>query len=69
MGAFNYFDLFLQYDLEQGGLPPISLSLGVNNVLNTAPPLYRARSAAGKSGYANGSPLGRVVHLGASVKF
>ena len=68
VGAFNPIDLFLEYDLEQGGLPPITLTLGVDNMFNKAPPIYRASSNTG-SGYANGSPLGRVFHLGASVKF
>lgn len=68
VGSFNPIDLFMQYDLEQGSLPPITLSLGVDNMFNSAPPIYRANSNTG-SGYANGSPLGRVFHLGASVKF
>ena len=69
VGAFDPIDLFLQYDLEQGSLPPITLSLGVDNVFNTAPPIFRGESSSGNAGYANGSPLGRVFHLGASVKF
>ncbi len=69
VGAFNTFDLFLQYDLKQGSLPPITLSLGVDNVFNKAPPIFRGADAAGNAGYANGNPLGRVFHLGASVKF
>ncbi len=70
VGAFNTFDLFMQYDLKQGSLPPIALTLGVTNMFNTAPPIFRgAQAQAGNAGFNNGSTLGRVFQLGASVKF
>lgn len=69
VGAFNTFDLFLQYEMKQGSLPPLTLSLGVDNIFNKAPPIFRGADAAGNAGYANGNPLGRVFHLGASLKF
>lgn len=69
VGAFDPFNLFMQYDIDQGSLPPVTLSLGVDNMFNSSPPLFRAVDAAGNAGYANGNPLGRVVHLGASLEF
>lgn len=70
VGSFNTFDVFMQYDVKRENLPPITLSLGVNNVFDKAPPIYRAVSAgSGLGGFANGSTVGRVVQLGASVKF
>jgi iron complex outermembrane receptor protein len=69
VGAYNTFDLYTQYDLKQKGLPPITLSLGITNVLNTNPPVYNGNSPSFGAGYANGNTLGRVFELGANVKF
>lgn len=69
VGAFNTFDLYVQYNLKQNNLPPITLSLGVNNLLDTDPPLFRGVAAGTAGGYYNGSTVGRFVQLGASVKF
>ena len=69
VGTFDTFDLFASYDVKRGGLPPINLSLGVTNLLNTSPPIYRGRQSGGQAGFHNGSTLGRVFQLGASVKF
>ncbi|MDE2302584.1 MAG: TonB-dependent receptor [Sphingomonadales bacterium] len=68
VGAFNTFDLYTQYDLKRGTLPPISFSVGVTNLFNTSPPVYYGDSPGLGAGYA-GSTTGRVVQLGASVKF
>jgi len=69
VGSFNTFDLFLQYDLKHSSLPPITLTLGVSNMFDTRPPLYRGTDISFGSGFAGAETLGRVVQLGASVKF
>jgi iron complex outermembrane receptor protein len=70
VGAFDTFDLFMKYDVTRGGLPPITLSLGINNLFDKGPPIYRGNgNGAFAAGYANGSTIGRLVQLGASVKF
>ena len=70
VAAFNTFDLYTQYDLKDTlkGWPPITLSLGITNLFNIAPPVYYGSSPNFGSGYA-GSTLGRVFQLGANVKF
>jgi iron complex outermembrane receptor protein len=73
VAAFNTFDLYTQYEVKQKlmGLPPITLSLGITNLFNIAPPVYYGTSPAGGTlgaGYGNGSTLGRVFQLGANVK-
>lgn len=69
VNAFNTIDLYMQYNLKQNGLPPISLSLGITNLFNVDPPLYRGVAAGTAGGYFNGSTVGRLFQLGASVKF
>ena len=69
VGAFDTLDLYLQYDLTRTGLPPISLSLGVTNLLDTSPPNYNGVFNSLYPGFAGGSTLGRVFQLGANVKF
>ena len=68
MGAYNTFDLYTQYDVKRSGLPPITLSLGITNMFDTNPPIYRGNAAGFGAGYAH-STLGRVFQLGANVKF
>ena len=63
VSAFNTFDLFTQYDMKRNGLPPVKLSLGITNILDTNPPPQN-----GIPNYSS-STLGRVFQLGASVKF
>ena len=41
VGAFDTFDLFTEYDLKREDLPPLSFTLGVTNVFDTNPPIYR----------------------------
>ena len=71
IAAFNTFDLYAQYDLNQKlmGSSRISLSLGITNLFNISPPLYNGTNPAFGAGYANGSTAGRVFQLGADVKF
>ena len=69
VGAFDTFDLYVQYDIKRDELPPISLSLSVNNIFDANPPLYRGVAAGTAGGYWNGSTIGRLFQLGASVKF
>jgi iron complex outermembrane receptor protein len=72
VSSFDTFDIFAQYELKQGSLPPITLSLGVNNLFDTNPPVYNGSvqntTSVLHSGYAY-STLGRVVQMGASVRF
>ena len=67
VGAYNFFDVFMSYDLKQGDVPPINFSLGVTNVFNKNPPNYNGQLGL-SNGY-SGSTFGRVVTLGASIKF
>lgn len=69
VGSFDTFDLFVQYDIKREGLAPINLSLSINNIFDTSPPLYRGVAAATAGGYWNGSTIGRLFQLGASVTF
>lgn len=64
---FNTFDFFSSLDVDQGGLPPFTLSLGVTNLFGQNPPNFNG-SGGTAFGYV-GSTLGRVVSVGASVKF
>lgn len=69
VGAFNTFDLYAQYEWKQKSLPPITLELGITNVLNTNPPIFEGTAAGIGTGTANGQTLGRVFQLGMNVKF
>ncbi len=69
VGSFDTIDLFMKYDVKRGGLPPIALSLAVNNVFDRSPPVYYGNSPLFGAGFANGSTVGRFVQLGASVSF
>lgn len=68
VGAFNVVNLFASYkftgdDLFQKGL---TLSLAINNILDSEPPLYFSN---GGIGTANGSTLGRLVQFGVTKRF
>ncbi len=65
--AFNTFDFFAKYDLSRSSLPPISLTLAITNMFNTSPPIFNGGNGI-TNGY-NESTVGRVIQLGASVKF
>lgn len=71
VGDYNVFDLFFKYDAAGGGaLADLSFTLNVNNVFDQDPPLYYAGNATrGRSGYANGSTVGRLVQIGVNKKF
>ena len=69
VGAFDTLDLYTQYDLKRRGLPPITLSLGVSNITDASPPHYNGLFVVYDAGYAGGPTTGRVVQLGAKVKF
>lgn len=67
VGAFQVFDLNLQYDLEKLGIgKQLTATLNVDNLFNTAPPIFRGD---GSSGITNGGTLGRVVTLGLRSRF
>ncbi|HEX7855427.1 MAG TPA: hypothetical protein VF503_17225 [Sphingobium sp.] len=68
VSAFNAFDLYAQYEWKQNSLPPITLELGITNVLNTNPPIFEGSSAGIGTGTANGQTLVRVLQLGMNVK-
>lgn len=68
VGAFDVFNLFFSYDFKGEGLTSgLKLSLNVDNIFNTSPPVYRVTNAG--DGYINGSTLGRVFKLGFEKKF
>jgi iron complex outermembrane receptor protein len=71
IGAFNTVDLFFKYDFEgEGALKDLALTLNVNNLLDTDPPVrYIGGGTASQYGYANGSTVGRLVQIGFAKKF
>jgi iron complex outermembrane receptor protein len=65
VGAFDVVNLFLSYDMSNGGLRQgLQLTLNVNNMLDRNPPTLKA-----DLGYANGSTVGRLVRLGIDKRF
>jgi iron complex outermembrane recepter protein len=70
VGAFNVFNLFMQYKVPGDSMiaKDLAFSLNVDNIFDTDPPAFRG---AGNSlfGVANGFTLGRLVKLGVSKKF
>ncbi|MBY0422674.1 MAG: TonB-dependent receptor, partial [Parvularculaceae bacterium] len=70
VGSFNTVNLFLGYDLaaKSGLLQDVSLTVNVNNVFDTDPPLL-FRNDQGDAGYANGFTIGRMFIFGVSKKF
>jgi iron complex outermembrane receptor protein len=76
LGTLLNFDLNVNYALPKGfvGLPDIvadgtSVSLTVQNILDTAPPFDAGSSAAaGANGYSRGNPIGRLVTIGLRKK-
>ena len=72
IGSFNTFDLFASYDFKgESVLKDLSLTLSVNNLFDTDPPLSRriVQTTPSNSGYTNGATLGRLIQLGFSKKF
>ncbi|MCW1430763.1 TonB-dependent receptor domain-containing protein [Novosphingobium sp. JCM 18896] len=71
IGAFNVVNLFFKYDFEGSGLTDdLAMTLHVNNVFDTDPPVLRD-GAARQNGFPSGQSqtLGRVVQVGFSKKF
>ena len=71
INAFNVLNVFFKYDFGGTKLTKdLSLTLNINNVFNTPPPLLRD-GAARQNGFASGSgqTLGRVVQFGVNKKF
>ncbi|MEO7247135.1 MAG: hypothetical protein ABIW31_01665, partial [Novosphingobium sp.] len=67
--AFNTVNLFFKYDLPgEGALKDLSLTLNVNNVFDTNPPVL-LRNNPNENGFANGFTLGRMFIVGLSKKF
>ena len=69
VSPYDTFDLYTQYELKAIDSLPVTLSLGITNLFNTNPPHYNGVDTNYGSGYANGNTLGRVIQLGANVKF
>jgi iron complex outermembrane receptor protein len=70
VGAFDVFNLFFRYDLKGSGIAnDLQLTLNVDNVFNTAPPVYRGDPIANAYGYFGSLTLGRMVQFGISKKF
>ncbi|MFM5931948.1 MAG: TonB-dependent receptor domain-containing protein [Novosphingobium sp.] len=70
VGSFSTFNLFFKYEVpaDSGLLKDLSFTLNVNNVLDTAPPIFLGNTTAA-SGYTNGFTLGRLFNFGVSKKF
>jgi iron complex outermembrane receptor protein len=68
VGAFDVFNLFLSYNFKGSGITDdLKLTLNIDNVLNSAPPIYRTTNTG--DGYINGSTLGRIFKIGFEKKF
>jgi iron complex outermembrane receptor protein len=66
---FNVFNMFMKYDVNGSGIgKDLSFTLNVDNIFDVSPPLFRG-AAASLFGVSNGFTLGRVVKLGAGIKF
>jgi iron complex outermembrane receptor protein len=64
---FNTVNLFFKYDVRGTGplLANLAFTFNVNNVFDTAPPLYKLSSS---NGYLNGFSVGRLYMFGFSEK-
>jgi iron complex outermembrane receptor protein len=71
VGAFNTVNLFFKYDVPGTSklLKDLSITLNVNNLLDTDPPILRRSDGFAEYGFANGSTLGRFFQIGVSKKF
>jgi iron complex outermembrane receptor protein len=67
--SFNVLNLFFSYEFKKPGtiLNGLELSLNVNNVFNTDPPV-ELRTNSG-NGFINGQTLGRLIRFGIQKKF
>jgi iron complex outermembrane receptor protein len=67
IGSFNVVNLFFKYDLKgDGWRKDMSLSMNIDNLFDTDPPVYKL---LGSNGYTNGSTLGRLVQFGVHKDF
>jgi iron complex outermembrane recepter protein len=72
IGSFNTVDLFFKYDFDgEGVMKDLALTLNVNNLLDTDPPVRYIGGGATPAafGYANGLTIGRLIQVGFSKKF
>jgi iron complex outermembrane receptor protein len=72
VGSFNVVNLFFKYDLDgTGWSKDMSLSLGIDNLFDENPPVYKQYGTIPGSGggYTNGATLSRLVQIGFSKKF
>lgn len=72
VGSYNVFNLFFRYEAQGEGLfKDLSLTLNVDNVFDTDPPVWRLYDASrfAQEGYNNGNTIGRFVQFGISKKF
>jgi iron complex outermembrane receptor protein len=66
---YNVVNLYFRHLFEgQGAFNDVELSLNVNNLFGTAPPVILSTNGS-SNGYANGATLGRFVQLGLAKKF
>jgi iron complex outermembrane receptor protein len=69
--AFNTVDLYMKYDFKsEGALKDLSLTLNIQNLFDTNPPLVKANSSALPGfGLSDTFTLGRYFQLGLRKKF
>lgn len=65
VGSFSVFNLFFKYDIPASR--DLSLTLNLNNVFDTNPPVLRSNNP-GEVGFGNGFTLGRMFMFGISKK-
>ncbi len=69
VSSFNVYNLDFQYAPKlEGWLKGLTVSLNVDNVLDTPPPRYNGVLGSAGYGYV-GFTLGRLVELGVNKKF
>jgi len=70
VGSFDTVNLFFKYEVPSESFPlrDLELTLNINNVFDTDPPIYRLLGST-SPGYANGFTLGRLIRVGVSKKF
>lgn len=69
VSSFNVFNFYARYDLKgERFTRDLALTLNVNNVFDTPPPLLQGFSLSSQ-GFTNGNTIGRLVQFGVSKKF
>jgi iron complex outermembrane receptor protein len=72
VGSFDVVNLFFRYGLNGSDWSKdLAFTLGLDNVLNRDPPIYKEAGApiGSVAGTANGATVGRLIELGVSKKF